>query len=123
MRNGDIAATMFITGKPARWLERYDGFHLVPVPYTSSLEEDYLPANFTHEDYPNLIATDERIDTLAVGSVLITYNSPRASKRYQRLETFVNAFFSRISEFESPVLIANQSGHIGGAAHPKSGNR
>jgi TRAP-type uncharacterized transport system substrate-binding protein len=103
MRNGDIAATMFITGKPARWLERYDGFHLVPVPYTSSLEEDYLPASFTHEDYPNLIATDERIDTLAVGSVLITYNSPRASERYQRLETFVNAFFSRISEFESPA--------------------
>ncbi|MGX9428734.1 MULTISPECIES: TAXI family TRAP transporter solute-binding subunit [Bradyrhizobium] len=106
MRNGDIAATMFITGKPARWLERYeheDGFHLVPVPYTSSLEEDYLPATFTHQDYPNLIATDERIDTLAVGSVLITYNSPRASERYQRLETFVNAFFSRISEFESPA--------------------
>nr|WP_283814971.1 alpha/beta fold hydrolase [Bradyrhizobium neotropicale] len=43
--------------------------------------------------YPNLIATDERIDTLAVGSVLITYNSPRAGERYQRLATFVNAFF------------------------------
>jgi TRAP-type uncharacterized transport system substrate-binding protein len=105
MRNGDIAATVFITGKPARWLERYaqDGFHLVPVPHISSLEEDYLPATFTHQDYPNLIATDERIATLAVGSVLITYNSPRTSERYQRLETFVNAFFSRISEFESPA--------------------
>jgi TRAP-type uncharacterized transport system substrate-binding protein len=106
MRNGDIAATVFITGKPARWLERYahgDGFHLVPVPYTSSLEEDYLPATFTHQDYPNLIATDERIATLAVGSVLIAYNAPRTSERYQRLETFVNAFFSRISEFENPA--------------------
>jgi TRAP-type uncharacterized transport system substrate-binding protein len=109
MRNGDIAATVFITGKPARWLERFaraDGFHLIPVPYTSSLEEedDYLPATFTHQDYPNLIATDERIATLAVGSVLIAYNSPRTSERYQRLETFVNAFFSRVSEFESPAL-------------------
>jgi TRAP-type uncharacterized transport system substrate-binding protein len=106
MRSGDIAATVFITGKPARWLERYvreDGFHLVPVPYTSSLEEDYLPATFTHQDYPNLIATDERIATLAVGSVLIAYNAPRTSERYQRLETFVNAFFSRISEFENPA--------------------
>jgi uncharacterized protein len=106
MRNGDIAATVFITGKSARWLERYareDGFHLVPVPYTSSLEEDYLPATFTHQDYPNLIATDERIATLAVGSVLIAHNSPRTSERYQRLETFVNAFFSRISEFENPA--------------------
>jgi uncharacterized protein len=106
MRNGDIAATVFITGKPARWLERYaqgDGFHLVPVPYTSSLEEDYLPATFTHQDYPDLIATDERIATLAVGSVLIAYNAPRTSERYQRLETFVNAFFSRISEFENPA--------------------
>ncbi|NOJ50448.1 TAXI family TRAP transporter solute-binding subunit [Bradyrhizobium archetypum] len=105
MRNGDIAATVFITGKPARWLERYareDGFHLIPVPYTSSLEEDYLPATFTHQDYPNLIP-DERIATLAVGSVLIASNSPRTSERYQRLETFVNAFFSRISEFESPA--------------------
>jgi TRAP transporter TAXI family solute receptor len=106
MRNGDIAATVFITGKSARWLERYareDGFHLVSVPYTSSLEEDYLPATFTHQDYPNLIATDERIATLAVGSVLIAHNSPRTSERYQRLETFVNAFFSRISEFENPA--------------------
>ncbi|NOJ43333.1 hypothetical protein HCN58_27840 [Bradyrhizobium sp. WSM 1791] len=106
MRKGDIAATVFITGKPARWLERYareDGFHLVPVPYTSSLEEDYLPTTFTHQDYPSLIATDERIATLAVGSVLIASNSPRTSERYRRLETFVNAFFSRISEFESPT--------------------
>jgi TRAP transporter TAXI family solute receptor len=106
MRNGDIAATVFITGKSARWLERYareDGFHLVSVPYTSSLEEDYLPATFTHQDYPNLIATDERIATLAVGSVLIANNAPRTSERYQRLETFVNAFFSRISEFDNPA--------------------
>jgi TRAP transporter TAXI family solute receptor len=106
MRNGDIAATMFITGKPARWLERYareDGFHLVPVPYTSFVEEHYLPATFTHQDYPNLIATDESIGTVAVGSVLIAYNSPRTSERYQRLEAFVNAFFSRISEFDSPA--------------------
>ena len=43
------------------------------------------------------------IATLAVGSVLIAYNAPRTSERYQRLETFVNAFFSRISEFESPA--------------------
>jgi TRAP-type uncharacterized transport system substrate-binding protein len=101
---GDIAATVFFTGKPARWLGRYgrlDGFHLVPVPYTPSLKVDYLPATFTQQDYPNLIATDERIDTLAVGSVLIAYNWPRTSERYQRLEAFVNAFFSRISEFES----------------------
>jgi uncharacterized protein len=106
MRNGDIAATVFITGKPARWLERYareDGFHLVPVPHISSLGEDYLPTTFTHQDYASLIATDERIATLAVGSVLIAYNAPRTSERYQRLETFVNAFFSRISEFESPA--------------------
>jgi TRAP transporter TAXI family solute receptor len=106
MRNGDIAATVFITGKPAAWLERYareDGFHLVPVPYTSSLDDEYLPATFTHQDYPNLIATGESVATLAVGSVLIAYNSPRASERYRRLETFVNAFFSRISEFEGPA--------------------
>jgi uncharacterized protein len=106
MRNGDIAATVFITGKPARWLERYareSGFHLVPVPYASSLEEDYLPTTFTHQDYPNLIANDERIATLSVGSVLFANNAPRTSERYQRLETFVNAFFSRISEFENPA--------------------
>jgi TRAP transporter TAXI family solute receptor len=106
MRNGDIAAMVFITGKPTNWLERYareGDFHLVPVPYSSSLEEDYLPATFTHQDYPNLIATDEKIKTLAIGSVLIAYNSPRPSERYQRLERFVNAFFSRIPEFDNPA--------------------
>jgi uncharacterized protein len=106
MRNGDIAATVLITGKPARWLERYareNGFHLVPVPHISSLGEDYVPATFIHQDYPDLIAADEHIPTLAVGSVLIAYNAPRTSERYQRLETFVNAFFSRIWEFASPA--------------------
>jgi uncharacterized protein len=104
MQRGDIAATVFITGKPARWLERdgrWDGFHLVTVPYTPSLLQDYLPATFTQQDYPNLIAAEERIDTVAVESVLIAYNWPRTSERYQRLEAFVNAFFSRVSEFES----------------------
>jgi uncharacterized protein len=104
MRTGDIAATVFITGKPARWLERdgrWDGFHLVPVPYTPSLLQDYLPATLTQQDYPNLIAADERIDTVAVGSVLIAHNWPRTSERYQRLEAFVNAFFSRVSELAS----------------------
>jgi TRAP-type uncharacterized transport system substrate-binding protein len=103
MRNGDIAATVFITGKPAHWLERYagaDGFRLVPVPYISAFEDDYLPATFTRQDYPNLIAADESIATLAVGSVLIANNAPRGSDRYRRLETFVNAFFSRILEFD-----------------------
>jgi TRAP-type uncharacterized transport system substrate-binding protein len=104
MRQGRVAATAFLAAKPAAMVERLisdSGFHLIPIPVAADATL-YLPTTLRHEDYPKLIPTGERVETVAVGTVLIAYNWPEKSSRYQLLGNFVDAFFSRFSEFQAP---------------------
>src|SRR5215813_8812529 len=104
VRSGEIAATALIAGKPVSSLlklSRSDGLHFVPIPYTRQLIGDYLPATLAQNDYPELIAPDETVDTIAVGAVLIAYNWPKTNvDRYRRVQRFVEAFFPRIADFQ-----------------------
>jgi uncharacterized protein len=105
LKRGDIAATILIAGKPTgstSKLKGAEGFRILPVPYPKALQQDYLPAELTHADYPNLIKDGETIDTVAVGAVLIAYNWPRDTDRYRRITKFVEAFFPRLAEFQKP---------------------
>lgn len=105
LKNGEIAGTVLIAGKPARLMSHLklsDGFHFLAIPYTGVLGADYLPAALTHDDYPDLIPQGTSIDTVAVGAVLIAYNWPKNTDHYKRVEKFVNAFFSKISELQKP---------------------
>jgi len=105
LKRGEIAATILIAGKPTAAtskLKSADGFRLLPVPYPKQLQNDYLPAALTHNDYPNLVKEGETIDTIAVGAVLIAFNWPRETDRYRRIAKFVEAFFPRLAEFQKP---------------------
>jgi len=105
LKKGEIDATILIAGKPTGStvkLKSADGFRLLPVAYAKELQQDYLPAVLTHADYPNLIGEGEQVDTVAVGAVLIAYNWPKGTDRYNRLVSFVDHFFPRISEFQKP---------------------
>jgi uncharacterized protein len=106
VRTGEIAATALIAGKPVRSmskLSRMDKLHFVPIPYPAQLIGDYLPTTLTHDDYPELIPTNQTVETVAVGAVLIAYNWPRTNAdRYRRVQKFVEAFFPKISEFQKP---------------------
>ena len=106
VRSGEIAATALIAGKPVSSmlkLSRSDGLHFVPIPYPGQLIGNYLPATLAHDDYPELIAPGETVDTVAVGAVLIAYNWPKTNiDRYRRVQRFVEAFFPRIAEFQRP---------------------
>ncbi|MBL0408411.1 C4-dicarboxylate ABC transporter substrate-binding protein [Microvirga aerilata] len=104
MRQGRVAATAFLAAKPAAMVERLindGGFHLIPIPVPADATL-YLPTSLRHEDYPKLIPTGEGVETVAVGTVLIAYNWPEKSSRYQLLGSFVDAFLSRFSEFQAP---------------------
>ncbi len=59
---------IWVQGKPSKFSTtiKDDNFHLIPVDYAKSLQPDYLPAQLTSDDYPNLIPKGERIDTIAV---------------------------------------------------------
>ena len=42
-----------------------DNLHLVPIPYSGPLQNDYLPSVLKAEDYPSLIPPGGRVDTVA----------------------------------------------------------
>jgi hypothetical protein len=47
-----------------------DRLHFVAIPYPERLFGDYLAAALAHDDYPELIASSETVDTVAVSAVL-----------------------------------------------------
>jgi len=105
MRTGEIDATIcscpgsvpaYASVKPE------SGLKFVSVPYDKSTQGGYLPAEITNEDYPALVAKDQPVSTIAASTVLISFNWPRGSSRYERTAKFVNAFFSKIDEFHKP---------------------
>src|SRR5580698_9154124 len=105
IKSGEIAATILIAGKAAGSmgkLKAADGFRFLPVPFAKQLQNDYLPATLEHDDYPNMVDANASVGTVAVGAVLIAYNWPRQSERYNRIAKFVDAFFPKLAELQKP---------------------
>ena len=76
-----------VEGKPLQEITQVasDDLHFVPIDYEKPLQADYLPAQLTAEDYPNLIAPGHSVDTVAVSAVLAAYNWAPRTDRYRRL--------------------------------------
>ena len=104
LKKGEIDAMISVQGKPSKFNSsvKDENFHFLPVDYAKSLQPDYLPAQLTSEDYPNLIPKGERIDTIAAPAVLAAYNWAPNTERYRRLARFVDAFFNKIATLQQP---------------------
>ena len=105
VKSGEIAAAIFMAGKPApvmNWLKGTDGLRLLPIPYAKVLEESYYPATFTHDDYPTLIAKGQSVDSVSVCAVLVAFNWSGDNLRYRKVAKFVDAFFDKFDEFQKP---------------------
>ncbi|WP_076863275.1 TAXI family TRAP transporter solute-binding subunit [Bradyrhizobium mercantei] len=104
LKAGEIDAVIVCGGKPYKSVSGFkdDRFHLVTVDYDKPLQGDYLPASLSAKDYPNLISGEERVDTIAVPAVLAAYNWGANTERYQKLATFVDAFFTKFPTFQNP---------------------
>jgi TRAP-type uncharacterized transport system substrate-binding protein len=109
---GDISAMIILTGAPQVTLSKVkkeDGVHFLPLDQQSLPNQDlgelfasYLPADLTHEHYPNLIPEGTTVPTIANRALLVAYTWPENSPRYKRIAKFVDAFFSKIDKFNSP---------------------
>jgi hypothetical protein len=105
MRRGEIAGVVFVTSKPVdafvrgKWDE---GFKFLPVEFGSKFEDHYLPSYLDPTDYPSLIAKGERIATIAVPTILASFNWRPDSPRYPRVARFVDQLFSRVDKLRSP---------------------
>jgi len=104
MKAGEIDAVIAVGGKPYKSVSTFSDnrFHLVPVDYAKPLQTDYLPATLTAKDYPNLIAEQEQVDTIAVPAVLAAYNWAPNTERYRKLALFVDAFFTKFPKVQNP---------------------
>ena len=105
VKNGEIAAVVYVAGKPTDLFRRIEpgaDLHFVPVPPTADLLQTYLPSLLTHDDYPGLIPDGQSADTVAVGAVLAVYNWDPHSERYKRVAAFVDAFVGQFEEFLKP---------------------
>ena len=52
----------------------------------------------------------ERIATIAVPTILVAYNWPQQSDRYQRVARLVDHLFSRLDRLQSPRLRSEVEG-------------
>ena len=104
LRRGEIDAIIAVEGKPLQWLGQVNdpNLHLVPVEYDKSLRDEYLPAQLSSEDYPNLISRNAPVDTISAEAVLASYNWQPGSDRYRRLSLLVDSLFSKMSQLQRP---------------------
>ena len=110
--SGEISAMIILTGAPQAMLakvKKEDGVHFIPLDQESlpnhklgELFANYLPADLTHEHYPNLIAEGTTVPTIANRALLVAYTWPEDSPRYKRVAKFIDAFFSKIDQFNNP---------------------
>ena len=104
--DGEADVYITSTGKVfglARSLKNENGaLHLVPVPYDRRLQDMYLPTTLSSEEYPNLLSPGETIETIATSVLLVSFNWPENTERYNRVARFVDVFFSKIEEFMKP---------------------
>lgn len=108
---GDISAMIILTGAPQvtfSKVKKSDGVHFLALDHESLPNRDlkelfthYLPAEITHEHYPDLIPEGASVPTIANRALLVAYTWPEDSPRYKRVAKFVDAFFSKIDQFNN----------------------
>jgi uncharacterized protein len=112
LMSGELSAMIILTGAPQvtfAKVKKEDGLHFVPLDQESLPKHDlrglfaeYLPAELTHNLYPNVIAEGTTVPTIANRALLVAYTWPENSPRYKKIAKFVDAFFSRIDQFDNP---------------------
>ena len=105
LRQGEIAALVYLAGKPARLFQEVrpdENLHFLSIRATAKLPESYTSATLTAGDYPELIEANAPVSTVAVGTVLAVYNWPAGTERHRKVASFVQAFFDRLHDMQSP---------------------
>jgi uncharacterized protein len=102
LRRGEISALVYVATKPSRLFQdiRPDE-HLRFLPITADLSPNYTATTITSDDYPELVSKDAPVNTVAVGTVLLSYNWPTNSERYHRVNRFVQAFFLHLEDIKA----------------------
>jgi len=107
-QNSNVAAVAIVSSKPLTQFQKSfpPGFKFLSVPYNNRLSDLYLPSDLNSQDYPQLIPAGQRVDTVAVPTVLAAYDWPQDNDRHRRMVRFIDALFERL-----PVLQQTAGNH------------
>ncbi len=104
LKSGELDALVYVGGKTSRGFDRIankDNVHFLDVEYLPALQAGYLPAIITAEDYPDLVAPNESVGTIAVSTVMAMNGAPPQSERFRVLSRFTERFFANIDKFKA----------------------
>ena len=105
LKSGEFAAIVHAVAKPNDLFKKIKpepGYHFLPVPFSQKFEDLYAPSQLTSEDYPNLLQPGEKIETVAVTTVLAVYNWPKTNDRFRRVARFIDYFFNGMEKLQKP---------------------
>ena len=105
LRRGEIAALAFVAGKPAPLfvsLKSEQGIHFVAVPVNADIASSYIPTRLSGADYPELIAEDKPVETIAVGNLLAVTELRQLPERSRNVANFVDIFFTGFQSLLMP---------------------
>jgi len=104
LKNGEIDATVIVSGKPSpifNSIKYTDRVHFLDVGFAGPLKSVYEPAVMSFNDYPDLVSRNETVKTVSVSAVMAVYNWKPQSDRYRKVSTFVDAFFSNFEKLKT----------------------
>jgi uncharacterized protein len=112
LKTREIAAAARFAGAPHNAFTGFkaeDGLHFLPVDGETlpadqfgKILESYSPALLKNDHFPALINAEQPVPTVAGAMLLVVYNWPANTERYQRVANFVNQFFTNIEKFKGP---------------------
>lgn len=106
LKAGELSALIRTVGKPVAALVRIppnSGVHLISIPFSNKFADYYTLGELSSEDYPTLLPSGQKIDTIAVPAVLAVYNWTNNKKdRFRRVERFVERLFENWDKLQRP---------------------
>ena len=101
---GKGAAVVVLGAEGSQALDGFGGdrrFHVVSIPWSSSLEPVYAPARVSAADRPNLVGAAEPVETVSEPMALIALEAPPGSPRADALGRLAHIFLDNYDGFLS----------------------
>jgi hypothetical protein len=99
---GKIDAVVVLGAEESPALSDFGGdgrFHIVPVPWSPTLEPVYAPAHVTAADRPNLVSPADPVETVGEPMALIALDAAPGSPRADALGRVARLFFDNYDGF------------------------
>ena len=99
VKSGEIAAAVFVSGKPMPLLESVDlsdGVRLLNVPKVE-YNDSYTVSSFSRDDYSWLIGTG-KVETIAVRTAIAAYNWKPGTERFRGVQELAERLIDNVQE-------------------------